>query len=360
MRILIVNPFGIGDVLFTTPMIAELKEQYPGAYIGYVCNARAKDILLNNPKVDKVFIYEKDQFRNLSKHSRLLAFRKLLKFLRSIRRGKFDIAFDLSLGQEYGFFLRLIGIRKRIGYNYRRRGKFLTDKIALEGYDTKHMVDYYLDLLPLIGIEPKQKNIEFPVSPADNAWAADFAAEHAVKPGDILVGIAPGGGASWGRDAYRKQWPAQRFAALANEITARFGARIVLLGDGSETALCNQVASLIRSEPIIACGRTTVSRYAALLKLCRLIICNDGGPLHLAVSQGVRTISIFGPVDPAVYGPYPPGAGNVVIRKGLDCQPCYHRFKLKACSHGRCLSDLEMREIMGAAESFLGGEVGGA
>ena len=360
MRILIVNPFGIGDVLFTTPLIANLKEAFPDSYIGYVCNARTKDILLSNPKVDKIFIYEKDKFRKLFKFSKMLGVRKFIKLFREIKKKRFDVVFDLSLGQEYGLFLWLIGIKKRIGYNYKNRGIFLTDKINISGYDEKHIVEYYLDLLRLIGVEPKYKDMEFPVGDKDMEWVRDYLGDNDIADGDILIGLIPGGGASWGISAYKKHWPIHRFAALANQISAQFKAKIMLLGDGEEVSLCNQVASLMKEMPVMACGRTTLSRFTALIKRCNAVVCNDGGPLHIAVSQGVRNISVFGPVNPRVYGPYPHNENNIVIRKGLVCQPCYEQFKLKECKHMDCLTTLEVKEVMAAIDAFLGSEIGGA
>jgi len=359
-RILIVNPFGIGDVLFTTPLIANLKEAYPDAYIGYVCNARTKDILLNNPKVNTIFIYEKDAFRRVWRKSKTAGFLKFMKLLRSIRNKKFDIVFDLSLGREYGFFLWLAGIKKRVGYNYRNRGIFLTDTIDIAAYDAKHIVRYYLELLRRIGLEPRLKALEFPISEKDEQWAGDYLREQGVAANDMIIGLIPGGGASWGASAYKKQWQPHRFAQLAAQITARFGTAIMLLGDDHEVPLCNQIASLIREMPIMACGATTLSRFAALLKRCELVICNDGGPLHIAVSQGVKTISIFGPVDPLVYGPYPRDENNIVVRKGLVCQPCYERFKMRECGHADCLTTLEVKDVMAAVDRFLANGLGGA
>jgi len=360
MRILIINPFGIGDVLFTTPLIANLKEIFSDSYIGYVCNARTKDVLLNNPKVDKVFIYEKDKFRKLWNTSKILCVRKVFKLVNSVKKKKFDIAFDLSLGQEYGFFLWLAGIKKRVGYDYRKRGIFLTDKICISGYNKKHIAEYYLELLKLIGKDPKQRDLEFPLVGKDLEWAKDFLDENKITDDDILIGLVPGGGASWGVTSYRKQWPIHRFASLGNQISDRFHPKIILFGDANEVALCNQVASLMKETPLIVCGQTTLSRFAALLKRCKLVVCNDGGPLHITVSQGVRSISMFGPVDPLVYGPYPKSENNLVVKKALACQPCYKRFKLKECKHLDCLNTIEVKEVMAEIDNFLGSEIGGA
>ncbi|GAG34740.1 unnamed protein product, partial [marine sediment metagenome] len=125
MRILIVNPFGIGDVLFSTPMISNLKIAHPESYIGYICNIRAKEALYNNPQINEIFVFEKDEYRNLWRQSKFKCIKKFITFYIKIKKKNFDLAIDLSLGHQYSLFLWLIGVRKRIGYNYRNRGRFL-------------------------------------------------------------------------------------------------------------------------------------------------------------------------------------------------------------------------------------------
>ena len=118
MRILIINPFGIGDVLFSTPLISNLKAADPEGYIGYICNIRAKDAIYNNPGLNEIFVFEKDEYRNLWKQSKVKCIKKFIAFLFKIKSRRFDVAIDLSLGHQYSLFLWLIGVRKRIGYNY--------------------------------------------------------------------------------------------------------------------------------------------------------------------------------------------------------------------------------------------------
>ncbi|MFH1848395.1 MAG: glycosyltransferase family 9 protein [Candidatus Omnitrophota bacterium] len=345
-RILIINPFGIGDVLFTTPLVSNLKDAFPDSFIGYVCNARARDILSGNRRIDKIFVYEKDVFRVLWKASKLLCIKELFRLLLSIKRQRFDVVFDLSMAQEYGLFSWLLGISTRVGYNYKNRGVFLTDRISIDGYDKKHIAEYYTDLLQLVDVQPRATGLEFQVDEGDRRSADNFLREHGVSHEDSLVGIIPGGGASWGPSSFRKHWPVNRFAALADRIASRPNTKIVLFGDINEMGLCNQAASLMKAPAILACGRTTLGEFAAMLKRCVFAVCNDGGPLHIAVSQGVKTVSIFGPVNPDVYGPYPK-EGHVVISRGMACQPCYQKFKLRECGHMDCLSDITVEEVLG-------------
>ena len=86
MRILIINPFGIGDVLFSTPLISSLKAALPESYIGYICNIRAKDVLYGNPQIDEIFVFEKDEYRNFWKQAKFKCIKKFFSFLIQIKK----------------------------------------------------------------------------------------------------------------------------------------------------------------------------------------------------------------------------------------------------------------------------------
>ena len=160
MNILIVNPFGIGDCLFTTPLIHTLKEKFPRHKLGFLCNKRTAGLLKNNTFLDRMFIYERDDFKRLLSVSWQKWFRAFNGFIGEIKKEKFDLAIDLSLAANLGFFLWLAGIKKRIGYNYKNRGYYLTDSIKLAGYEDKHIVEYYNGLLELVEIKPKYNHLE--------------------------------------------------------------------------------------------------------------------------------------------------------------------------------------------------------
>ncbi len=83
-RVLVINIFGIGDVLFTTPMISNLKASHPDLYIGYVCNSRTAALLERNPKIDKVFTYDRDEYNEAFQRSKILGFKKWIAFLKEI------------------------------------------------------------------------------------------------------------------------------------------------------------------------------------------------------------------------------------------------------------------------------------
>lgn len=354
MRILIANPFGIGDVLFSTPLISILRENYPEGYIGYICNKRTKEALLTNPNLDEIFVFEKDDYRRLWRQSKIRFIKEFFSFLMKIKRKRFEVAFDLSLSRHYSFFLRLTGIPKRIGFNYKNRARFLTHKIDLKaGYTDKHVVEYYLDLLSFLGIKPKLKSgLQLLLSEDDKVWAEEFLKDSQID-NEIIIGIVPGGGASWGKDAFYKHWPEEKFAEVCDELIKRFKAKIIILGSSSEVEKCKNIMNLMKNKPIIACGKTSLRQFGSLLGKCKLVICNDGGPLHIAVSQGTKTISIFGPVNEKVYGPYPLSSDHIVIKKDIGCRPCYRRFRIPKCENLDCLKKITSKEVLEAAEKIL-------
>lgn len=344
-KFLIINPFGIGDVLFTTPFIRSLKEQYPDCFIGYWCNERVSGLLKNNPAIDKVFALSRGDIKRVYKG--LKGIGALLGLIRQIKKERFNTAFDFSLDSRYGFWSRLAGIKKRTGFDYKGRGRFLTNKIKLKGYSGRHVVEYYADLLKFTGITPRDMKLELAISDENKARARKILAGNGVMPSTLVVGIAMGGGASWGRDAVYKQWPAGKFAQLAKKLIKDLNARMVLLGSADEKPLAAIVGKMDGGVNIIdLTGKLGLEELAAVIKELKVLVCNDGGPLHMAVASDIKTVSIFGPVDDKVYGPYPPGGDHAVMKKDLPCRPCYRDFRFSGCSNDRkCLEDISVDEV---------------
>jgi len=146
-RFLIINPFGIGDVLFTIPAVSSLKAYDPGAFIGYWCNQRVQDVLRYDPRIDQVFALSRGDLKKVSQRSKIEGVRKSLGLFRSLAKAKFDICLDYSLDHRYGLTAKMARIKRRVGFDYKNRGIFLTDKAPISGYHDRHMVEYYLDLV---------------------------------------------------------------------------------------------------------------------------------------------------------------------------------------------------------------------
>lgn len=352
-KILIINPFGIGDVLFTTPLIESLSARIEGSSIGFLCNRRTEPLLKANPKIEWLFVYEKDELRALWRESKIRYIKKLLALVKDIREKRFDIAVDLSLNREYGFLCWLSGIKERIGFNYKKRGTYLTKRIDVNGYHDKHVIEYYLGLLRFMGVEPAQKEIRIYLSGEERQWARSFLNANGIKEGELIIGIAPAGGASWGREAAIKHWRVEGFSYVADRLMEELNAKVIILGSGSETGICEKAVEAMRNPAVIACGKTTVLQSAALMSMCRLVIANDGGALHLAVASGANTVGIFGPVDEKVYGQYPPSGRHKIIKEDIACRPCYRNFNMEECIDRKCLDGITAEAVLKAAREAL-------
>lgn len=357
-KVLIVNTFGIGDLLFSTPLINILKNSKEDIEISYICNKRAASILEGDEAVKNVFVFEKDDFRVLWAKSKIGFMKEFFSFLNKLKKKKFDIVFDLSLSPKYGYFLKLLGIPKRIGFDYKKRGKFLTHKISIDGFSDKHVVEYNCDLLKLIGIEnikPEDKKMRMLIFDKEIKWAEKFLKDNGLKNNELIFGVVPGCGVSWGQNAVYRRWDRSRFAELADKISENFGYKAIIFGDFNEIEIEKYISDNMKHKPILACGKTDLKELAALLRRCEFLVCNDGGIHHIAVSQDVPTISIFGPVDEKVYGPYPISPRNIVLKKDLNCRPCYKRFKHKECKTKDCLNLIEVDDVYRVVESFIKG-----
>lgn len=349
-RVLIVNIFGIGDVLFTTPLIHNLNQYNPDIFIGYIANRRAAEVLSHHPLLDKVYVYERDEFKQVFRESKWAYLKKIKDFVDGIKTDRYEMMMDLSLNRSFGLLGLAAGIKDRVGLDFKNRGTFLTKKVPCKGYEDRHVVEYYLDLLRAVGIAPHTREMEIPLTVPDLDFAAGLFEKYRLSS-ETVVAIVPGGGASWGKDAVFKRWPLPRFAKLADKLIANFKARIILLGNKEEEDLCRTLAHLVPGA-INLCGRTSIGESAAVFGRCDAVIANDGGPLHMAVAAGAGTVSIFGPVDARVYGPYPP-EGHRVVASDIACRPCYRRFRRAQCGHVKCLASIEVDEVYRAVEDIL-------
>ncbi len=352
-RFCIINPFGIGDVLFSTPLLRSLHQAYPKSKIYYLCNKRAEPIIRNHPLLHKIFVYERDAFEAVKKKSYFLWLRAMNDFFNEIRREKIQVSFDLSLNSQYGFFAWYSGIKKRIGLDYKNRGRFLTHKIPIEGFLEKHVVEYYLDVLRLFNISVVSRELELFLSQDDRDFADGFWLWHHLT-GKVVIGMIPCGGESFGNRAAMRRWPKENFAQLIRMLVDVFGVKIILLAGKKEedeiTGICKLAA---RDNAVIKATDTSITQLASLVAKSAFIISNDTGPLHIANALGKDIITFFGPVSEKVYGLYPLKPNHRVLTNDLPCRPCYRKFKVAECSSQfQCLQGISVESVFSAVRSL--------
>lgn len=340
-RILIVRTDRMGDVILSTPAIKALRDTYPQAYLAIMVSPYTKDLVEGNPHLDEVIIYDKD--------SRHKSWWRSLKFALKLKKKRFDLAVILHPTNRVHLVTFFAGITRRIGYA-RKLGFLLTDRIQhAKQYGEKHELEYNLDLIRYLGIQPKEKNLFVPLRPDSESWAEEFLREKGVGQNDKLLAIHPAASCP------SKIWPAERFAEASNRLTEKYGFKVVVVSGPGDWKITENVIGRMRGSVINLAGRISLSQLASILKRCILFISNDSGPVHLASAVGTPVISIFGRnqkgLSPQRWGPL--GLKDGFLHKEIGCIVCLAH----ACDKEfACLKAITVDEVMRTAERILSGE----
>lgn len=327
-KILIFNVNWLGDVLFSTATIRNIRYHFPKSFITCIIPSRCYPILKGNPHLDEIIIYdEKDR------HKSLLA---KWRFIRLLKAKNFDMVFLLHRSFTRTLLCFFAGIPERIGYSTKKRSLILTKKFPAPRIQGAHRIDYYLGLIEAWGIKVEDRFSDFFTSEDDQKTADDFLNKNALKKDDFLVAINPGG--NW----RLKRWPKENWASLADRLVEELNAKVIITGSQHDTPLAKEIQSLMRHKAIVACAALNLKQFAALCQRLRLFITADSGPLHIANSVGTRKIiALFGPTHPEITGPYPQ-KNVIILQKNIGCEiPCY---KLD-CPDNRCMKALTVDEV---------------
>ena len=328
-RILIFNVNWLGDVLFSTAAIRNIRLNSPESFIACIVPSRCYPVLKGNPHLDEIIIFdEKDRHRGILAQ---------LNFVRLLKDKKFDTVFLLHRSFSRALICRLAGIPERLGYYTKRRAFLLTKKIIPPQKDTLHRIDYYLNLIEKAGLKVEDRYTEFFVADEDIKFVDDVLSKNSISKGDFLVVINPGG--NW----HPKRWPREYWAELADSLIAQFGAKVIISGAHNDLSLALSIKELMKEKPLIGCGIFSIRQLGALAKRADLFISADTGPLHVANAVGAKMIiAFFGPTSTEITGPCP-FKNTVILQKDTGCKiPCYKVH----CKDNRCMKAITPAEVL--------------
>lgn len=327
--ILIFKTGAIGDVVMTTPFVSAIRKKFPKARITYYVGRWSKPVLENNPNIDRIVAFD----------DRIIFQKRILRtilLILKIRRGKFDVCFDLEKSYLFHLLIYLAGIPIRAGLD--REGEGFLNTINVPYGAITHEIDTYLNLARAVGARiPAKIKPEIFLSKKDMKFADKFLKRNKIKKSDKIAGIAPGGAKNPGQDVSSKRWPRERYQELAARL-ARKGYRIIILGGPSDKDLI----PYFKGYPVSM--DSSLTEMAALMKHCKYLVCNDSGPMHIAEAVGPKVIAIFGPTDPRKWGPY--GDRHAVIWKRPRCAPCYKDGRLPVCKGLECMYGVKVEDVL--------------
>jgi lipopolysaccharide heptosyltransferase II len=350
-KILVIRLDQLGDMVNSMTAVEALHEQFPHARITMFTLPHTAPIPRRFSYVDEVLTLDTNRIRSPHNLLRPAVYADFIAMAIRLRRERFDLCVSLfGLMASLWAFASWAGIR--IGYARESYPFMFTDPLPGRRFDHPyHEVRWDLDLAAAAGASaaPRLPTLTAPAE-ATTRMAARLA-ELGVGEGDLLIGIHGGS-----VNGSAKRWPPMHWAALADRLIGERGAKVVLTGSAGEAAISEDIRRRMRYEPLVLAGKTDIDELLAVLARCGLVISGDSGPLHMAVTLGRPTVSLYGPTDPRIDGPTPrPGQQAVVIRRGLACSPCYNLLATAECPHGQpaCMIDIPVGKVFAAVLAVL-------
>jgi heptosyltransferase-2 len=347
-RILVRGVNWLGDAVMTTPALQRLREALPDSHLTLLTHEKLADLWQRHPSLDAMITFSPGE--------------NPWSVARRLRAVSFQTALVLPNSPRSALEVRLARVPQRIGYARPWCNWLLTQKIAMRPDKvwmprrsagevnrltrlaagsappatrnpqpgTAHQIHDYLHLAAALGanpepLPPKLEITAAEVRQAEDAFLSDcrnrLPASAPAQP-LVLLGLNPG--AEYGP---AKRWPAESFAAVAREVSRNIGNCLWLaFGGAGDWQLCDDVARLAGGSLLNLAGKTSLRQLMALLKLCRVVLTNDTGPMHVAAALGTPVVVPFGSTSPELTGPGLPGdPRHRLLKSAAPCSPCFRR-----------------------------------
>ena len=336
MKILILKPSSLGDVVQALPVLRLLKRHLPASRIHWWIDSRLAPLLEGDPDLAAIVRFERKRW------AAPLHWPEMVRSLRWMREQHYDWVIDLQSLARSGAFAWLANGKLLVGLDEVREGaRGFYDLAVRRASFYTHAVDWYLAVLPQLGVPVHNGFTWLPERPAVAAavttkWPRD---------GSRWIALQPG--ARW----QNKRWPAEHFAELTRRLAAEFsGVRFAVIGSAEDQPLAEVICRAVPDRCLNLAGATSLPELIEWLRCCELLVTNDTGPMHIAAALGKPVVALFGPTEPRRTGPY--GHLDHVLQHPLPCVPC-----LKSrCAWPRpveCLTAISPATVFAATQRIL-------
>ena len=307
-QILIELPTWLGDSVMASAAIENIVDYYGAIEITIIGSLSSVETLKHHPKIVKSIIFESKYISLYKNYNQLGGFDDYFTFRNSFR----------------ATLLKLL-VRSKNKYQFKKK------KSTKNTHQVKQYVQFVNESL----------NIDFPAGNlvVNNAQCRTL---NSTK----IIGINPGG--TYGS---AKRWYPDEFAKIAIELSDRFD--IVIFGGDNERIFAEEIEKKLIQKKITnyrnLAGKTSISELINEIGNLDLFITGDSGPMHIAASFKIPTISIFGPTNDHETSQWN-NSNSLVIKKHLDCQPCMK--KICPLNHHNCMKLIKAEDVISAISSI--------
>jgi heptosyltransferase I len=306
VKVFILKPSSLGDVVQALPVLRLIKLQHPGSEIYWWLDQGLTPLLEGDPDLAGIIPF------NRKRWSSPWHWNELWSSVRAIREHHFDWVIDLQSLLRSGAMAWFARGGFTVGLDDSREGArgFYDVIVPRRSYAT-HAVDWYLDVLPALDV-PVHRNFDWL---PERAPVARAVREKWRPEGSRWIALQPG--ARW----LNKRWPAEYFAATAKEIASSFpDVRFAIFGGAADQPLAETITRALPDRCLDLAGKTSLAEMIEWTRLCEVMVTNDTGPMHVAAALGKPVVGIFGPTDPRRTGPY--RQSDHALQHSLPCVPC--------------------------------------
>jgi ADP-heptose:LPS heptosyltransferase len=298
-RVLIIRRRYLGDIVLLGSVLRNLRLHWPRAWLSVLTEHAYTGVLPLNPDIDSGLAFPRRT-------------REWVGFIRALRSARFTHVLDFDNTEKTALVSRLTGAgvratfdRELIPFRYPRLYTH-SAKVTNAFYDSHHITDTYLALPAAIGVPIVSRDVRLAPRAKDIERAQKL-----VPRGGNKVLVHPGS-----RSAFRI-WPAERFAAVCDQLQDKLGAQVFLTAGPGEQALAEQIRSAAKSHVVLLNAPRDVGTLAALLAQFDAFLCHDSGPMHIAAAVGTPVVALFGSQNATIWRPL--GDRHTILQTPLPC-----------------------------------------
>jgi heptosyltransferase II len=303
-KILIIQTAFLGDVILTTPLVAELKNIFPHGKIDFLTIPKSINVLENNPDINEIIVFDKrGTDRGIS---------GLYKMGKLLKKRKYDLCISPHRSLRSAYLSFTTGAETRIGFD-RSTFKSAFNQIVVYRTDL-HEIQRNLSLLESFKNDLKMSSPRIFPTEDDKKNVDQIIIDNNINLKSRIFALAPG--SIWPT----KRWPESYYADICNKL-ASDNYQPVLIGGPEDIELCDNILKECQPARSLA-GQMSLRQSTYFLTKCVGLLTNDSAPLHIGMAAGIPVYSIFGATVPE-FGFAPIGVKSRVIEyKDLACRPC--------------------------------------